>query len=1288
MRKRAVKKTKSTESAKTTEAKSLKSFLPKNWWIALSLVAIFLLVLFLNSYFNVTSGEPFNPTGEGFSKYYLSGPDPYYNMRLIKETLYGENPGHYPYYSYNDPLLNYPLGRSGGRAPLMNMLAIAFARFLTPFMSEVDAIGYSMQFIPALFGALIVFPIYVIGRTVFGRKEGLLAALFIPLIPIHLGSGHGSAYTLFDHDSLNLLLFFLTYAFLIKSLKESDKTKSRLYALLGGMPLAGLSMVWVEAKFLYVVIFAYTIIQIFVDIYRSKIDLKVATSSFLVLFTGYIISLPVISAKHGIVFNTPLLTITGVIILGIICYILNRKRIPWTLSVPIILLVIVAGLIFLYFIPVLSDIFPPLAHLKDIWTIIYGGGVYGKKVSQTIAEANVYGISRTVMSFGPALYWIAWAGFLLIAYRFIRYNQRRDHLLLIVVFFIEMWLSASAGRFLNDLVPLVALFSSYFTWYVVDKINYPEMVKVIRNVGGGLHGLKRGVKFMHIFGILLIALIIILPNAYLSLDAAVPFTEKKKVFGDLPNGAFFTGLGKEGYWVDAYTWLASQDTDIEDPAERPAFISWWDYGFYEVAVGGHPTVADNFQDGIPPAANFHTATSEKEAVSIWIIRLLEGDVFHNDGKLTESVKNVLEDHLGKNDSSKIIQWVENPEESPSYGRPIALAYDHKIAKDHPVGEQWPMNAVYHDASALLTNKLDDEDITWLYHDLQKVTGKSIRYYGVEGYDKQIFNIFSFLADKSLVLLAMREGDVPEDDFIQIKFVTQSGRELTYDEWKDRTVAESRSDPVVQTKTVYKDAYFNTMFYKTYIGPATEKSSGVGGGKVKTEPDYQIPCLNMRHFYAEYVSPYPKYIYYQGNPGKTAVVIAKYYEGAYINGTILFDGKPQNLQVVVRKNVSLYGGEIPIDHDRDLAVNGSFHVIAPAGNISIQVRRYPELGVNAFAVTNVTFNSKNDTALAPITEDEAMRNTDNNTRFITIEIKPGTIKGYVYDEKGNESGYNASVDQPLANAQVAVRGINSFDNQTGQVETYDYNMIRDVRTDINGSYTISGLLPGIYQIAVLTPDGFQIENTLIKVPEGNTTHDVVLPKPGNVSGIIYFDKNDNGEYDAGEEVEGATVNLIYTTTPTDKFVDSLVTNATGRYSFRSLTPGDYQINVTKLPGYFGVENVTIESNKTKLVNVSIDYIPVNVSGQTIDQEDMIPIYNVSIAFAPDRSIANNTARFSSARSDETGYYSVLLRPGTYNVSVSQPVNVSGQIVTYTYSGHLIVNVGEGVKTFDILLAREE
>ena len=119
----------------------------------------------------------------------------------------------------------------------------------------------------SLFGALLVVPVYFIGKTLFNKKAGLIAAFFIAVIPIHIGSGHGSAYSLFDHDSLNLLLFFLTFMFLVLSLREKDKTKSVLYAVLAGIPLAGLSMVWVEAQFLYVLIAAYAIIQYIIDIF-------------------------------------------------------------------------------------------------------------------------------------------------------------------------------------------------------------------------------------------------------------------------------------------------------------------------------------------------------------------------------------------------------------------------------------------------------------------------------------------------------------------------------------------------------------------------------------------------------------------------------------------------------------------------------------------------------------------------------------------------------------------------------------------------------------------------------------------------------------------------------------------------------------------------------------------------------------------------------------------------------------------------------------------------------------
>ena len=54
--------------------------------------------------------------------------------------------------------------------------------------------GTQWQFVPALFGALLVFPVYFIGKILFGRKAGLIAALLIAIIPIHISSGHGSAY--------------------------------------------------------------------------------------------------------------------------------------------------------------------------------------------------------------------------------------------------------------------------------------------------------------------------------------------------------------------------------------------------------------------------------------------------------------------------------------------------------------------------------------------------------------------------------------------------------------------------------------------------------------------------------------------------------------------------------------------------------------------------------------------------------------------------------------------------------------------------------------------------------------------------------------------------------------------------------------------------------------------------------------------------------------------------------------------------------------------------------------
>ena len=1287
MRKRAQRRSKSVEEPKhiiqkvkpVTEEKS--STLKKNWWVAVSLVGIFFLVLLFNAYFNIASGDAVNTEGTGFDKYYLSGPDPYYNMRLVEQTLYGEKAGTYPFYSEPDPLLNYPIGRTGSRPPLLNMMAIGFGRLLTPFMDEVDSIGHSMQFIPALFGALLVFPVYFIGKTLFNKKAALIGAILIALIPIHISSGHGSAYSLFDHDSFNLLLYFLTFLFLIKSIKEKTPAKAILFSILGGVSLAALSMTWVEAQFLYVIIAAYAVIQMLIDIFTSKIESHVPRTAFIVLFSGYLISLPIRLAKGGYGTDVPFFLCMGIAGFGTIYYLFGRKKIPWTLSLPAIFVVGAIASTFLYFIRDFSSSFKILSSLHKLSNVIYGSGIYGSKVDTTIAEANTYQISQTVMSFGPALFWLAWIGLIFLMYYYYKDNQRRDFLFIITIFLIYTWLTGTAGRFLNDMVPLVAILGGWVTWIIVDKVNYRQMLRNIGSAGGGFHGVRRGIKLLHVFGIVFIALLVIFPNAYFALDAAVPAIKKNDVFGEnLPSGAYGLGFYKERYWTDAYNWLANQDTHIANPVDRPAYISWWDYGFYEVAIGGHPTVADNFQDGIPPAANFHTATSEQEAVMVWIVRLLEGNKHSNNGTISNEIVNTLQKHLGENNTNDVVMWIENPTTSPSYRVPIGEEYDEELSKELLVGEQWPENAYYHDIfEMLLNNTLDDEGVTWLYHDLQEVTGKSIRYYGVEAYDKQIFSIFGFLADKSLYLAGLRSQGAynSEDDFKQLKFVMKSGNELTFEEIKNKTDEQLRADPYVNTKEEYKDAYFETMFYRTYVG-VTEGTSGS-----LSEPSYQLPCYNMKHFCAEYISEYPKYY---TSPGQSAVVIAKYYAGAYVNGSVRFMGAPVDAQVVVQKNVSHYGTEIPIDHDSDTTSNGEFNVIVPAGPVRLQIVKFKNT-IYETILKNVTFNSTTDPALYPVSDDDAMRRSDTYARLVNISIDPAAIEGYVYLNKNDEEGYNASIDEPISNVDVALYEIKE-----------NYELKATVITGNDGYYNFSDVEPGLYAI-VAELDGFTIHDTLnepIKIQSGTNFYNMSKQKLSGIEGTVYFDSNINGKYDTGEEISDADVNIAYKKTAITAVTDdeipvgTIQTESTGAYTFSSLNPGTYIIRASKLDEYKFEEEIVLEENTTTSYNISMSYAPVTVSGHTIS--DSTNIGNISISFTKDESVEdveNNTAVPGTVISNiDDGSYTIDLIPGSYNVTVDHVVNESGQDVTYTSTGELELSIGEGTRTYNIVMAKEE
>jgi len=878
---------------KTSYVDAFKPKKKKQFWIVIVLIGIFCLVLFFNSYFNYTAGTAFNPDGDTLgTRFYLSGPDPYYNMRTCEQSL---EQGRYVFTTDSDDLLNYPLGHPfSSRPPLFNMIAMGSAKLLGNFMSEMDALGWSMLFLPAIYGALLVFPVYGIGKKIFNKKVGLLAAFFVAIIPIHLSGGHGSAFSLFDHDSFVLLLTATVAFFVISALKEEDTKKSILYGTMAGVFIGAIELTWVSGEFIYAILITFLVVQLFFDLLKKQTNIKNYYAITTALFVGFMIALPYSMLKAHL-FDMPLMAFVGAIIVTMAFYFINKFKLPWIISIPSLFATAGIGVTTLYLESIgVVAIGGPVRQLSGI---LFGAGIYGSEVSLTIAEAHTFPLSQSVMSFGPALYWVALAGFVLFMYKTFKEKFKSYHVFLIIIFLTNFWLASTAGRFLNDMIPTMVVFAAFLIWRIVDKIDYKQMIRNIKSIGG-FRGIRRGIKLGHMFGILFICFLVILPNTLLALDAATPPEMDAEVFGEGFVGAFGNSLGGQAFWADACHWLSLQDTEIKEPEDRPAIISWWDYGFYIASMARHPTVADNYQDGIPPASHFHTAQTEEEATAILIIRLAEGKknpVRTPIGKLPNDIKQIFKEYFG-NESVNLTNIIEDPVKyAPSYNQLVTPEYGNNVLRISDY------NSMYQDAIDIITT-LNDEQITQLYMDIMETTNTSIRYYAIDSRDlTSIFGVFPFLADRGF------HGFLgAEDDFFITAYRDRNTNKLYTEKQLNNMSSEELNDMDLSPETSRKQGYYNCMIYKAFYG------YNPGDG---TLPTNRIPGYFLRHWYLAYVTPY--------------ITILKYYEGAIINGQ--FNSSEFNNTMVIAFD------EYQIAHDSRLVLdNNMFSILAPAGNVTLKV----------------------------------------------------------------------------------------------------------------------------------------------------------------------------------------------------------------------------------------------------------------------------------------------------------------------------------------------------------------
>ena len=250
------------------------------------------------------------------------------------------------------------------------------------------------------------------------------------------------------------------------------------------------------------------------------------------------------------------------------------------------------------------------------------------------------------------------------------------------------------------------------------------------------------------------------------------------------------------YWPVAWNWFSEQDSNITSAIDRPAFLSWWDYGFEAIEEGAHPSVADNFQNGYTFAGSFLMCQTEDGAIALFIVRCIENEVSNDRvisalqsyGVDTERFIDIM-----NNPSNYIDEVLANPD---VYGE-----YDSELSAS---------NAKYAAARVELNN-LDHDTLVELYNDVREITGNDIGYVSVDS------RLFPFTATSSNIFYApaklsdqrLDASEYPYD-YYTIYAVDYYGNQIPLDE-------VTSSDYIAGYEIVYTEAFYDTMLYRAFMG---------------------------------------------------------------------------------------------------------------------------------------------------------------------------------------------------------------------------------------------------------------------------------------------------------------------------------------------------------------------------------------------------------------------------------------------------------------------------------------
>ena len=1231
---------------------------------------------------------------------YAGGSDSYYHSRVMAYIITTHQN------LIHDPMLRFPVGSTNPREPLFDWMNAVLGIVFAPFFggNAIVAGAWFLDLQAPLWSALSVFPIYLIGREVSGRRTGLIAALIFPFLSASIDSSiFGYANYLSFYTCLILIL---VYSFLrtvkaagtrrwvesyrdpkqyVPALRAFFRTERAAvkWAVFTGVCLGALALAWQGYTYGVVVIIFSVVILLLVERIRHVDSFGLYIATWIIGLVGLPMEMPYYLTQYGSLTAsgfTTFFVLQAILFFGVLLLLLPfllLRDVPWVFSIPLMGGLIAAGA------GGLAVLRPSLFQI-----IVTGQGYFVKNlIYSTVAEAQAPSIDQLIIGYGVLTFFLAFVGVALFVYLLIRQRFRRAHVVFLVFAVLSIYLPISAAKFFLLGSPAFALLPAEAIRRALELGGYPELRRNVSQLSdrrGQFAAFRKAFKVRHVV-ILALVVGLILPNIWISIDAGIPGNSKQQFAEQVvqtippwlnlnrsaPASSYFGAAGTtldtpNQYDSAGYNWLAQQDTNVP-PADRPAFISWWDYGFQAIAQGNHPSVADNFQNGIDPAGQFLLSQNESQAIAVLAVTLLQAEERAShlpylpatlNERLTLDGLNVTELHtLLVNTSRDYTLVVNNPAKYLPVN-PDTLTLD---------------NAMYLATTGYIASALPLSGVANVYDDLQLYTGWSIRYAMA---DTRLFpfsgtNTGIFYAPADLTGRIIDQAGLPST-FFNVTVLGSDGNVYPAGQLPAGVGA-------VQYYINYFAPFYRSMIYHIYIGyNGTEvgQANGIPGLLGDGVSDPIEPGWMLQHFMVVYQTAYycpgqrnatsgascfmaankptaqalahstngtvdtSALAYFQGGESMLA-----YYPGETLLGSLtLPDGTPVP---GVRVTVDDQWG---IPHMTTLTgSDGSFSIVLPPGNDTLN-----------FTAGTLQGRTQQDNIVLKTVSLSVPSAIGYNPQTLPVSegftLQPSSVAGYVYWNTANNSSYVHSVDAVIPGAHVVLWGPNNTTRLTTVV-------------DNGGSFEITNVPPGVYHAAVLYGAHNFTALDVIATP-GTTVNASTGLSPGQLSGTVLGP--DGSPYSLALVSVGNANGTVATAE----------SNFTGAYTVTNLGPGNYTVTASVpgttyrsagLPTSISTPGAHVVLNLTMASRTVVTY-SVQANGQ--------PVANLPVRFVPVATFENGSAapvgeveaslsNATLATSDARGSVSVALPAGQY------AVYAAGYVGSQLYAGLSEVTTPSGL-----------